>query len=233
MGGKALYEETMDCAKWMNDAPDKGSSTMTHRIICDVARCYYRQVLLHLSGRADPATGHKPVIVRRSAPESFIFSTKDLVKMLLELPEGGWRSYGKEKKVLNDHGLYELLESYGLESVHRRVGPYKFVRGLTYNLFHEKYGRHCRVGDPTLKSISDELEKEFEPPDDPSDSSGVSPDTPSPDPTTGDNKGEGAKNTKSGGTSGTQGLSPLFSTPYVMSFITEQDKIKTRLDTRK
>ncbi len=169
------------------------------------------------------------MIVRRSAPESFIFSTKDLVKMLHQEPEGGWRSYGKEKKVLNDHGLYELLESYGLESVHRRVGPYKFVRGLTYNLFHEKYGRHCRVGDPTLKSISDELEKEFEPPDDPSDSSGVSPDTPSPDPTTGDNKGEGAKNTKSGGTSGTQGLSPLFSTPYVMSFITEQDKIKTEL----
>jgi DNA polymerase I-like protein with 3'-5' exonuclease and polymerase domains len=226
MGGPALYEEVMEDAKWMNNTPDKGSATLGHRLICDIARCYYRQVLLYLSERADPATGQKPVIVRRPSPESFIFPTVDLVKMLLQLPEGGWRSYGRDKRVLNDRALYDLLEPYGLESASRRTSPYKTTRGVLYGLFLEKYGRNCRIGDPTLKSVTEELEKEFGPSDDSSGGSAVTPDSPVPKPPLGGKEEEEAKEPQISCDTRNIVASPLLSIPSLLHFLEEQEEIK-------
>jgi hypothetical protein len=95
---------------------------------------------------------------------------------LLLLPEAPWKSYGDRKKTLNQNGLTELLQEYGLEYDRARNKQGKRIRGLLYKRFHEQYCRYSRVGDPTLKSVIEELSRDSDP-DSPSGGSPTSPPT--------------------------------------------------------
>jgi hypothetical protein len=64
MGGSSLYEETMEAAKWMHGVPDSGTVALPHRLLCDVARCYYRQVMLFLQNIPDPLTKKPSVVIQ-------------------------------------------------------------------------------------------------------------------------------------------------------------------------
>jgi hypothetical protein len=167
MGGSSLYEEVMEAAKWMHGLPDSASDALPHRLLCDVARCYYRQILLHHFQVPDPITGKSSAVLRQPGTDLYLLPTDKLVDLLLLLPEAPWKCYGREKASLNAHRLYDLLKDYGLMPSRQNCGG-KFYRGLAYKLFQEKYGRHCRVGDPTLKTVAEELAKDLGPSDGPS-----------------------------------------------------------------
>jgi hypothetical protein len=179
MGGSSLYEETMEAAKWVHNAPD--SDSLTHRLLCDVARCFYRQMLLLHLHVQDPITEKPTAVLRQSDTESALIPTKKLIELLLLLPEAPWKSYGREKKLLNPNGLFELLEVYGLAPIQKKIKGAVY-RGLTYKRFHEQYLRYARIGDPTLQSIAEELERDMEPPDGPSDGPSKGPSGGSPAP---------------------------------------------------
>ena len=117
-------------------------------------------------------------MLRQPSTDLYLLPTDKLIELLLCLPEAPWKCYGREKAILNAHRFYDLLKDYGLVPSHPKIGG-KTHRGLDYKLFQEKYGRHCRVGDPTLKTIAEELAKDLGPSDGPS---GDSPDPPSESP---------------------------------------------------
>ena len=88
MGGAALYEEVMEAAKWMHNAPDSGSATLTHQLLCDVARCVYRQVLLLHLKVSDPVTGRPSVALRHPTADSYLIPTAKLIETAPP-PSGG------------------------------------------------------------------------------------------------------------------------------------------------
>ncbi len=220
MGGPALYEEVMEAAKWMHNVPDSGTSNLPHQLLCDVARCVYRQVLLHHLKVSDPVTNKPSAAVRNPAAKSYVVPTAKLIELLHLLPEAPWKSYGREKKVLNANGLYEILDPYGLKADQQKIGGVRY-RGLDYKLFHEKYGRYCRIGDPTLKSIAEELDKDLKPPDDPSGGSPTSPSGAPQPPSSGGNEDTSQENDKSAGTGGTAAVNPSTTTGCSVPAVSE------------
>jgi Domain of unknown function (DUF3854) len=137
MGGAALYEEVMEAAIWMHNAPDSGSATLTHQLLCDVARCVYRQVLLSHLKVLDPVTGKPSAVVRQSKTGSYLLPTTKLIDLLLIFPEAPWKSYGREKKVLNANGLFEMLGAYGLEATQLKVDKCELSRAYLSTLSRE------------------------------------------------------------------------------------------------
>jgi DNA polymerase-1 len=224
MGGPAFYEETMEAAKWKHNAPDSASPSLTHQLLCDVARCFYRQVLLLCMRISDPLTGQPSMVLQHPEVE-YLFPTEKLIQLLFALPETSWLSYGDSKKILNANRLYELLGAYGLEPVRVRI-DYKSYRGLSYKLFSEKYERVCRVGDPTLDSVAVELDRDNDKGSSGEIPSGTPPPprppppdfTPSGSEIGGDipvSKKSSVQNEKSAGTGGTQVISGCVSSTLV------------------
>jgi hypothetical protein len=134
MGGPALYEETMEAAKWMHNAPDSGSPVLTHQLLCDVARCVYRQVLLLHLKIPDPVTGKYSAAIRHPSKDSYLIPTTKLIELLHLLPEAPWKNYGREKKTLNANGLLNCWEPTAWKQRRRDLAP-QDIAALITNFF--------------------------------------------------------------------------------------------------
>jgi DNA polymerase-1 len=231
MASPEVYEETMEAAKWKLNTPDSSSPDLTHQLLCDVARCFYRQMWLYHLRIADPTTGQACTLVRQQRTDLFLLPTTSLLGMLLKLPEAPWQSYGPQKKRLNANGLWEMLGFYGLDVVQKKIGR-NSPRGLLYRPFHEKYGRYARVGDPTIDSVLAELTKELGSfPDDPPDEGGSpqssepKPKDPSPNAENSSNISENEKNEKSAVTAVTFVASPSKSSNKKVTPLSKKSEI--------
>ena len=168
LGGRQLFDETLAAIEWFSTIPDTSNPQLGHRLLCDIARIFHRQVLLHKRTALDPITGAPSVVLRQPTTGVYLMPTQKLVELLLALPEAPWKCYGRDKRPLDDEVLYSLLRPYKLVSERLKITGTK-ARGLTYQTFCERYERFRRPGDPGLESVRDELDRDFGSPDDPSD----------------------------------------------------------------
>ena len=158
LAGKELFEETLEAAVWKLNERDYGSPAIQHQLLCDVARVFFRQVLLYKKRIPDPATG-RPSVILVQPKDVFLFPTLTIVELLLALPEAPWKSYGPKRQVLTPHALFDMLRVYDLHPEHLRIQKTTY-RGLIFPVFCERYDRFSRIGDPTLESIAVELAQE-------------------------------------------------------------------------
>ena len=132
MAGQAVFEETIEAAKWKLNAPDKSGENWPHRLLCDVARCFYRQMWLYRLRAADPLTGARSGIIREPGTDFYILPSKTLLGLLLGMPEGPWHAWGDRRpKLLNYNDLWEMLGIYRLEAFQKKIRQTNH-RGLVY-----------------------------------------------------------------------------------------------------
>jgi DNA polymerase I-like protein with 3'-5' exonuclease and polymerase domains len=172
LSGLSIYEETLEAIRWFVDVPESSSPTLAHQLICDVARIFYRQALLHQMGAADPVTKQHSIIKKQPRTGACLLPTLQLLEFLRALPEAPWKCYGKERKILDAPGLYDFLRPYKIfvDNIKIAGGTH---RGIVYADFCTRYERARRMGDPTLESVAAELAKDFNPPEDSSGSSSI------------------------------------------------------------
>ena len=63
LGGKQLFEETIAAIEWFSAIPDTSNPSLGHRLLCDIARIFYRQVLLHETKNGRPNYRKPPVVL--------------------------------------------------------------------------------------------------------------------------------------------------------------------------
>jgi uncharacterized protein DUF3631 len=154
LGGKQLFDESIAAIEWFSAIPDTANPALGHRLLCDIARIFHRQVFLHERKAPDPITGKPTEVLYQPTTGVYLMPSQKLVTLLRELPESPWKCYGKDKRSLDDDGLYVLLRDYSLASVKLKIAGATH-RGLTYDHFRERYERFRRTGDPSRESVKE------------------------------------------------------------------------------
>jgi hypothetical protein len=98
-----------------------------HELLADICTVLEEQVRLY--EQKGPACKLHLVWWKKREERLFIETTV-LVTLLLALPEGPWRAYGKNKKMLDSNGMFFLLRNYGFTKSERVKHQSNDLRGL-------------------------------------------------------------------------------------------------------
>jgi hypothetical protein len=109
-----------------------------HELLADICTVLEEQVRLYT--QKDPTCKLKSVWYKKREERLFI-ETAVLVTLLLALPEGPWRAYGKNKKMLDANGMFFLLRNYGINKSEKVSFQNKDLRGLFVATLLSRYNR--------------------------------------------------------------------------------------------
>jgi hypothetical protein len=130
-----------------------------HELLADICSVLEEQVRLY--EQKDPACKLKSVWYKKREYRLFI-ETAVLITLLLALPEGPWRAYGKNKKMLDANGMFFLLRNYGFTKSERVTHQNKDLRGLFVDDLLKRFNRWKTDSEqtpPTSPSASAEPQK--------------------------------------------------------------------------
>jgi hypothetical protein len=109
-----------------------------HELLSDICTVLEEQV--RLLKQKDPGCKLKMVWWKKREERPFI-ETAVLITLLLALPEGPWKAYGKNKKMLDANGMFFLLRNYGFTKAERVTHQYRDFRGLFVDDLLNRFNR--------------------------------------------------------------------------------------------
>jgi hypothetical protein len=109
-----------------------------HELLADI--CAVLEEQMRLFEQKSPACKLHLVWWKQREERLFI-ETAVLITLLLALPEGPWRAYGKNKKMLDANGMFYLLRKYGFTKSERVKYQYKAFRGLFVDDLLNRFNR--------------------------------------------------------------------------------------------
>jgi DNA polymerase I-like protein with 3'-5' exonuclease and polymerase domains len=87
-----------------------------HQLLADSCAILEEQRILRTLGDGNCKL---KFVHRKGESEREFIETKILISLLLALPEGPWKAYGKNKKLLDANGFFFLLKNYGIRTSER------------------------------------------------------------------------------------------------------------------